>query len=93
MSSNNKTKKIILEISGCNNDEQFEYSKQTLMLDDVSPRLIKYWFQYSHLLKLNIYLLCAILASINYGYDSSMMGNLQNLPSWSFYFDHPSGGG
>lgn len=64
---------------------------ENLKLEDVTPKLTKMWFRYPHLLKLNIYLLSAIFACITYGYDGSMMGNLQTLPSWSEYFNNPSG--
>lgn len=67
-----------------NNDEN-------LKLEDVTPKLTKMWFRYPHLLRLNTYLLSAIFACITYGYDGIMMGNLQTLPSWSKYFNNPSG--
>lgn len=70
--------------------EENQYD-QVLTLEDVTHKFTKYWFQYSHLLKLNILLLSGVFAFITYGYDSSMLGNLQNLPSWSAYFDNPSG--
>jgi MFS family permease len=70
--------------------QQFD-NNENLKLEDVTPKLTKMWFRYPHLLKLNIYLLSAIFACITYGYDSSMMGNLQTLPSWSKYFNNPSG--
>lgn len=63
-----------------------------LTLEDVTPKLTKWWFQYPHLLKLNIYLGCAVFGMITVGYDGSMMSNLQTLPSWEGYFNHPSGG-
>lgn len=75
----------------CNFQEPFDYDNQILTLKDVTPKLTKYWFQYPYLLKLNIYLLSAIFAIITYGYDSSLMGNLQNLPSWQKSFDNPLG--
>lgn len=65
---------------------------QDLTLEDVTPKLTKWWFQYPHLLKLNIYLGCAIFGMITVGYDGSMMSNLQTLPSWQGYFNHPTGG-
>lgn len=70
--------------------QQFE-NNENFKLKDVTPKLTQMWFRYPHLLKLNIYLLSAIFACITYGYDSSMMGNLQTLPSWSKYFNNPSG--
>ena len=71
--------------------ESFDYDNQILTLNDVTSKLTKYWFQYPHLLKLNVYLLSAVFAVVTYGYDSSLMGNLQNLPSWEKSFNNPQG--
>ncbi|KAK6458150.1 hexose transporter [Scheffersomyces xylosifermentans] len=65
--------------------------QRELTLEDVTPKLTKWWFQYPHLLHLNVVLGCASLAQVTLGYDGSMMGNLQTLPSWSKYFNNPHG--
>lgn len=67
-------------------------NEKELTLEDVTPKLTKWWFQYLHLLQLNVYLGCAVFGMITIGYDGSMMSNLQTLPSWGSYFDYPSGG-
>lgn len=84
-----KSKKTVDE--SLNFHKSFDYDNQILTLKDITPNLTKYWFQYPHLLKLNIYLLSAVFAIITYGYDSSLMGNLQNLPMWESYFHNPLG--
>ena len=62
-----------------------------LLLKDVLPKLDKWWFQYSHLRKLNFLLLSALLTEATTGYDGSMLNGLQALPSWAVYFGKPSG--
>lgn len=66
-------------------------NQKEVTLEDVTPKLTKWWFQYPHLLKLNIFLGCALFGMVTQGYDGSMMGNLQTLPSWTGYFNSPSG--
>ena len=71
--------KVHVTVSDCK-EECNNNGHQQLTLEDVTPKLTKMWFRYPHLLKSNIYLFCAVFANITYGYDSSMMVNLQNLP-------------
>ncbi|CAN6651359.1 hexose transporter Hxt15p [Trichomonascus vanleenenianus] len=58
---------------------------------EVTPKHEKLWFRYPHLLKLNFFLLAAILAQVVSGFDGSMMNNLQSVSSWQEYFGNPSG--
>lgn len=60
-----------------------------LVLADVTPKLEKWWFQYPHLLKLNLLLLCAFLAQFTCGFDGSMLNGMQSLPSWKAAFGNP----
>jgi hypothetical protein len=46
----------------------------------VLPATDKWWFQISHLLRLNIILLVPLLSSSVAGYDGSLMNGLQSLP-------------
>jgi hypothetical protein len=46
---------------------------------DVVPKLEKPWFRYPYLLKLNIFLLGALLVNITSGYDGSMMNGEYSL--------------
>ncbi|CAL5874067.1 uncharacterized protein PFLUO_LOCUS8354 [Penicillium psychrofluorescens] len=62
-----------------------------LVLADVTPKLEKWWFQYPHLLKLNLLLLCAFLAQFTCGFDGSMLNGMQSLPSWKAAFGNPEG--
>lgn len=80
----------ISELVSGENYSDSEYQKE-LSLEDVKPKLTKWFFQYPYLLKLNLLLGCALFGMVTQGYDSSMMGNLQTLPSWKNYFDNPSG--
>lgn len=87
--SNEKSNNIEVFTSGdnyLNNEDQKE-----LTLKDVTPRLSKWWFQYPYLLKLNIFLGCALFGMVTQGYDGTLMGNLQTIPSWNSYYDNPSG--
>lgn len=70
---------------------EIEQGRADVLLKDVLPKLDRWWFQYSHLRKLNFFLLSAILTEATTGYDGSMMNGLQSLPQWAHYFDHPSG--
>lgn len=63
----------------------------SLVLNDVMPKLDKWWFQYSHLRMLNFYLLAGILTEATTGFDGSMMNGLQSLTQWSDYFGNPTG--
>ena len=87
--SEDKGNNIAILISEANYSDKED--QKELKLEDVTPKLTKWWFQYPHLLKLNMFLGCALFGMVTQGYDGSMMGNLQTLPSWSSYFDHPSG--
>ena len=60
-----------------------------LVLADVTPKLEKWWFQYPHLLKLNILLVCAFLTQFTCGFDASMVNGMQSLPSWQAAFGDP----
>ncbi|CAK7214804.1 hypothetical protein SEUCBS140593_002314 [Sporothrix eucalyptigena] len=62
-----------------------------LALADVTPPLEKWWFQYPHLLKLNLLLLCGFLAQFTCGFDGSMINGMQSLPSWVAFFGNPQG--
>lgn len=48
-------------------------------LADVLPVTDKWWFQQSHLLRLNLILLVPLLSSSVAGYDGSLMNGLQSL--------------
>ncbi|KAL4889663.1 general substrate transporter [Aspergillus ambiguus] len=54
-------------------------------------KLPKHWWEYPALLKLNIGLLSGLLAWVTTGFDGSMLNGLQAVPSWTEYFDNPSG--
>ncbi|ABN65882.2 hexose transporter [Scheffersomyces stipitis CBS 6054] len=82
---------ITVSSKGYENGSLGQEEQRVLTLEDVTPKLDKWWFQYPHLLKLNVLLGCASLAQVTLGYDGSMMGNLQTLPSWSAYFNKPHG--
>lgn len=60
-----------------------------LVLADVTPKLEKWWFQYPHLLKLNLLLVSAFLAQFTCGFDGSMLNGMQSLPSWKSSFGNP----
>ncbi|ORY59264.1 hexose transporter [Pseudomassariella vexata] len=60
-------------------------------LAEVMPQKGRYWFQESHLLRLNLLLLVPLLSSSVSGYDGSLMNSLQSLPQWKEYFGHPAG--
>jgi hypothetical protein len=49
-------------------------------LAEVLPVTDKWWFQQSHLLRLNLILLVPLLSSSVAGYDGSLMNGLQSLP-------------
>jgi hypothetical protein len=49
-------------------------------LAEVLPVTDKWWFQQSHLLRLNLILLIPLLSSSVAGYDGSLMNGLQSLP-------------
>lgn len=49
-------------------------------LAEVLPVTDKWWFQQSHLLRLNLLLLVPLLSSSVAGYDGSLMNGLQSLP-------------
>jgi MFS family permease len=49
-------------------------------LAEVLPVTDKWWFQQSHLIKLNMSLLVPLLSSSVAGYDGSLMNGLQSLP-------------
>ena len=66
-------------------------NQKELKLEDVTPKLTKWFFQYPHLLKLNMFLGCALLGMVTQGYDGTLMGNLQTIPTWNSYFNSPSG--
>lgn len=66
--------------------------KSGTKIEDVLPVLQKPWWRYSHLLRLNFHLLGSIFVLVNSGFDSTMMNNLQTLPSWTNFFNNPSGG-
>lgn len=65
---------------------------QGLLLKDILPER-KYWWNYRYLWRLNLSLLCALLANAVNGYDGSVLSGLQSLPTWVDYFDHPHGAG
>ncbi|KAK7717181.1 hypothetical protein SLS57_006326 [Botryosphaeria dothidea] len=60
-------------------------------LAEVLPKTSKYWFQQSHLLRLNLILLVPLLSSAVAGYDGSLMNGLQSLKQWKSYFGEPEG--
>ncbi|KKY19262.1 putative sugar transporter [Diplodia seriata] len=60
-------------------------------LAEVLPKTSKYWFQQSHLLRLNLILLVPLLSSAVAGYDGSLMNGLQSLSQWKSYFNSPAG--
>lgn len=60
-----------------------------LVLADVITPLEKWWFQYPHLLKLNLTLLSAFLAQFTCGFDGSMINGMQSLPTWQAAFGNP----
>ncbi|EOD47879.1 putative sugar transporter protein [Neofusicoccum parvum UCRNP2] len=60
-------------------------------LAEVLPKTSKYWFQQSHLLRLNLILLVPLLSSAVAGYDGSLMNGLQSLTQWKTYFNEPEG--
>ncbi|KAF3024198.1 hypothetical protein G7054_g2719 [Neopestalotiopsis clavispora] len=60
-------------------------------LAEVLPQTGKYWFQESHLLRLNLLLLIPLLSSSVSGYDGSLMNGLQSLDQWKDYFGQPVG--
>lgn len=49
-------------------------------LAEVLPVTDKWWFQQSHLLRLNFILIIPLLSSSVAGYDGSLMNGLQSLP-------------
>ena len=51
-------------------------------LAEVLPQTNKYWFQESHLLRLNLLLLVPLLSSAVAGYDGSLMNGLQSIQQW-----------
>lgn len=53
-------------------------------LAEVLPVTSKWWFQQSHLLRLNLILLVPLLSSSVAGYDGSLMNGLQSLPQVRF---------
>nr|KAI0009210.1 hexose transporter [Xylariaceae sp. FL0662B] len=60
-------------------------------LAQVLPLTDKYWFQQSHLLRLNLLLVIPLLSSSVSGYDGSLMNGLQSLGQWKEYFGFPQG--
>ncbi|OAA68708.1 hexose transporter [Niveomyces insectorum RCEF 264] len=60
-------------------------------LAEVLPQTTKWWFQRSHLLRLNFLLLIPLLSSSVAGYDGSLMNGLQSLDQWRDHFDNPQG--
>ncbi|KAM0722955.1 hypothetical protein Q7P37_001153 [Cladosporium fusiforme] len=60
-------------------------------LAEVLPVTDKWWFQQSHLLRLNLILLVPLLSSSVAGYDGSLMNGLHSLPQWQNYFGDPQG--
>ena len=84
-----KSNNIAILVSS-DNYADVELQKE-LRLEDVTPKLTKWFFQYPHLLKLNIFLGCALFGMVTQGYDGTLMGNLQTIPTWNSYFDDPSG--
>lgn len=54
-------------------------------LAEVLPVTDKWWFQQSHLLRLNLLLLVPLLSSSVAGYDGSLMNGLQSLPQVRSY--------
>ncbi|KAF2091417.1 general substrate transporter [Saccharata proteae CBS 121410] len=60
-------------------------------LAEVLPVTDRYWFQTSHLLRLNMILLVPLLSSAVAGYDGSLMNGLQSLSQWKDYFGNPQG--
>lgn len=54
-------------------------------LAEVLPVTEKWWFQQSHLLRLNLLLLVPLLSSSVAGYDGSLMNGLQSLPQVRSY--------
>jgi hypothetical protein len=57
-------------------------------LAEVLPVTDKWWFQQSHLLRLNLLLLVPLLSSSVAGYDGSLMNGLQSLPQVRSYEPH-----
>ncbi|KAH8669169.1 hexose transporter [Xylariales sp. PMI_506] len=60
-------------------------------LAEVLPQTGRYWFQESHLLRLNLILLVPLLSSSVSGYDGSLMNGLQSLTQWKDFFGNPTG--
>jgi MFS family permease len=60
-------------------------------LAEVLPTTNKWWFQQSHLLRLNLLLIIPLLSSSVAGYDGSLMNGLQSLSQWKDYFGNPEG--
>ncbi|KAK4560363.1 hypothetical protein LTR86_005559 [Recurvomyces mirabilis] len=60
-------------------------------LAEVLPATDKWWFQQSHLLRLNLLLVIPLLSSSVAGYDGSLMNGLQALHQWRDYFGQPQG--
>lgn len=60
-------------------------------LASVIPETNKWWWQQSHLLRLNTLLLIPLLSSSVAGYDGSLMNGLQSLDQWKNYFNNPEG--
>ncbi|KAH8807617.1 general substrate transporter [Xylogone sp. PMI_703] len=63
---------------------------QGLLLKDILPKR-KHWWNYWFMWRLNMSLLCALLANAVNGYDGSVLSGLQSLPTWTNYFNHPKG--
>ncbi|KAL3461882.1 general substrate transporter [Aspergillus heterothallicus] len=63
---------------------------------DLLPNTGKYWFQQSHLRRLNLVLVVPMLSSSVFGYDGSvlepgsLMNGLQTLSQWKDYFGNPT---
>jgi sugar porter (SP) family MFS transporter len=68
-----------------------ENAENTQHIDDVIPDYGRPWFRVSHLLKLNLLLICCMLSSTNNGYDGSMLNGLQSTTAWQSFFNHPTG--
>ncbi|CAR65604.1 DEHA2D00440p [Debaryomyces hansenii CBS767] len=83
-----KSNNVAISVGGDYSDAECQ---RELKLEDVTPKLTKWFFQYPHLLKLNIFLGCALFGMVTQGYDGTLMGNLQTIPTWNSYFNNPSG--
>ncbi|CUM49460.1 uncharacterized protein AC631_05864 [Debaryomyces fabryi] len=67
----NDNVKVLVSDVNLNMDEKID-----LTLEEVTPKLTKWWFQYPHLLKMNIYFGCAVFGMITLRYDGIIMSNL-----------------